>query len=145
MYWMNLENINFVTVVEMFLMMMMMINYANIAVITWILFTGFDTFKEEVGISRDSSMKRGISLDVSYDEQDMIKVSGFRLSLDTVLKLKRWYLTTLNIFQIGFLKMCHTQNVVLIWWLLLRIKCYISYKTLSQVLCQLFFYYLTCF
>uniref|UniRef100_A0A0L8HDB6 Titin n=1 Tax=Octopus bimaculoides TaxID=37653 RepID=A0A0L8HDB6_OCTBM len=37
--------------------------------------SGFDTFKEEVGISRDSSMKRGISLDVSYDEQDMIKES----------------------------------------------------------------------
>uniref|UniRef100_A0A0L8HBQ5 Titin n=1 Tax=Octopus bimaculoides TaxID=37653 RepID=A0A0L8HBQ5_OCTBM len=36
--------------------------------------SGFDTFKEEVGISRDSSMKRGISLDVSYDEQDMIKM-----------------------------------------------------------------------
>ena len=37
--------------------------------------TGFDTFKEEVGITKDS-MKRGMSLDVQYDEQDMIKVSA---------------------------------------------------------------------
>ena len=38
-------------------------------------FPGFDEFKEELGPSRDSSMQRGLSLDVSYDEQDMIKVS----------------------------------------------------------------------
>ncbi|OWF56525.1 Ankyrin-2 [Mizuhopecten yessoensis] len=37
--------------------------------------SGFDTFTEEVGISRDSSMKRGMSLDVQYDEQDIIKES----------------------------------------------------------------------
>lgn len=36
--------------------------------------SGFDTFKEEVGITKDS-MKRGMSLDVQYDEQDMIKVN----------------------------------------------------------------------
>ncbi|XP_076460003.1 uncharacterized protein LOC143293050 isoform X8 [Babylonia areolata] len=36
--------------------------------------SGFDTFKEEVGITKDS-MKRGMSLDVQYDEQDMIKES----------------------------------------------------------------------
>ncbi|XP_025111862.1 ankyrin-1-like isoform X42 [Pomacea canaliculata] len=34
--------------------------------------SGFDTFKEEIGITKDS-MKRGMSLDVQYDEQDMIK------------------------------------------------------------------------
>ncbi|XP_050393549.1 titin isoform X4 [Patella vulgata] len=34
--------------------------------------SGFDTFKEEIGISKDS-FKRGMSLDVQYDEQDMIK------------------------------------------------------------------------
>ncbi|KAL8597428.1 hypothetical protein ACOMHN_050926 [Nucella lapillus] len=36
--------------------------------------SGFDTFKEEVGITKDS-MKRGMSLDVQYDEQDIIKES----------------------------------------------------------------------
>ncbi|XP_076454790.1 uncharacterized protein LOC143289416 isoform X40 [Babylonia areolata] len=36
--------------------------------------SGFDTFKEEVGITKDS-MKRGLSLDVQYDEQDIIKES----------------------------------------------------------------------
>ncbi|CAG5123842.1 unnamed protein product, partial [Candidula unifasciata] len=36
--------------------------------------SGFDTFKEEVGITKDS-LKRGMSLDVQYDEQDMIKES----------------------------------------------------------------------
>ena len=37
-------------------------------------FVGFDAFKEELGTSRDSSMQRGLSLDVSYDEQDLMKV-----------------------------------------------------------------------
>ncbi|KAL3877007.1 hypothetical protein ACJMK2_034767 [Sinanodonta woodiana] len=37
--------------------------------------SGFDTFTEEVGISRDSSLKKGISLDVQFDEQDMVKDS----------------------------------------------------------------------
>lgn len=37
-------------------------------------FSGFDAFKEELGITKDS-LKRGMSLDVQYDEQDMIKVS----------------------------------------------------------------------
>uniref|UniRef100_A0A0B7BJ29 Death domain-containing protein n=1 Tax=Arion vulgaris TaxID=1028688 RepID=A0A0B7BJ29_9EUPU len=36
--------------------------------------SGFDTFKEEVGITKDS-LKRGMSLDVQYDEQDIIKES----------------------------------------------------------------------
>lgn len=51
----------------------------NLMSFLYFLLSGFDTFKEEVGISsRDSSMKRGLSLDVSYDEQDMIKVSNDR-------------------------------------------------------------------
>ena len=36
--------------------------------------TGFDTFTEEVGISREDSMKRNMSLDVQFDEQDLVKV-----------------------------------------------------------------------
>ena len=38
------------------------------------MFSGFDNFADEVGISRDSSLKKGMSLDVQYDEQDMLKV-----------------------------------------------------------------------
>lgn len=37
--------------------------------------SGFDELKEELGTSRDSSMQRGMSLDVSYDEEDIIKVN----------------------------------------------------------------------
>ncbi|RUS75573.1 hypothetical protein EGW08_016667, partial [Elysia chlorotica] len=37
--------------------------------------SGFDTFKEEVGVSSKDSMKRGMSLDVQFDEQDMVKES----------------------------------------------------------------------
>ena len=36
--------------------------------------SGFDNFAEEVGISRESSLKKGMSLDVQYDEEDMLKV-----------------------------------------------------------------------
>ena len=35
---------------------------------------GFDTFCEELGPSRDASLRRNASLDVSYDEQDILKV-----------------------------------------------------------------------
>ncbi|XP_055953787.1 ankyrin-2-like isoform X16 [Argiope bruennichi] len=35
--------------------------------------SGFDVFKEELGSSRDASMRRGASLDISYDEQDIMK------------------------------------------------------------------------
>ncbi|GBO30870.1 hypothetical protein AVEN_169268-1, partial [Araneus ventricosus] len=35
--------------------------------------SGFDVFKEELGSSRDASMRRGVSLDISYDEQDIMK------------------------------------------------------------------------
>ena len=35
---------------------------------------GFDNFAEEVGISRDSSLKKEMSLDVEYDEKDRMKV-----------------------------------------------------------------------
>ncbi|KAK3742700.1 hypothetical protein RRG08_025644 [Elysia crispata] len=35
--------------------------------------SGFDTFKEEVGVTSKDSMKRGMSLDVQFDEQDMVK------------------------------------------------------------------------
>lgn len=37
--------------------------------------SGFETFKEELGPSRDTTLNRDVSLDVSYDEQDMMKVS----------------------------------------------------------------------
>ncbi len=36
--------------------------------------TGFDAFKEELGPSRESTLQRDMSLDVSYDEQDIMKV-----------------------------------------------------------------------
>ncbi|XP_076361987.1 uncharacterized protein LOC143252947 isoform X19 [Tachypleus tridentatus] len=35
--------------------------------------SGFDAFKDELGSSRDASLRRDISLDVSYDEQDIMK------------------------------------------------------------------------
>ncbi|XP_054717551.1 ankyrin-2-like [Uloborus diversus] len=35
--------------------------------------SGFDVFKEELGSSREASMRRGASLDISYDEQDIMK------------------------------------------------------------------------
>ncbi|XP_063863245.1 ankyrin-2-like isoform X49 [Scylla paramamosain] len=35
--------------------------------------SGFDTFKDELGPSRDATLNRDVSLDVSYDEQDMMK------------------------------------------------------------------------
>ncbi|XP_074648678.1 uncharacterized protein LOC141904097 isoform X21 [Tubulanus polymorphus] len=37
--------------------------------------SGFDDLKEELGPSRDSTMGRGLSLDVQYDENDMMKES----------------------------------------------------------------------
>lgn len=37
--------------------------------------SGFDTLKEEFGPSRDTSMKRDVTIDMtSYDEQDLMKV-----------------------------------------------------------------------
>jgi len=38
---------------------------------------GFDALRDELGSSRASSVHQGLSLDVSYDEQDMVKVSVF--------------------------------------------------------------------
>ena len=35
---------------------------------------GFNEFKAELGQSRDSTLQRDMSLDVSYDEQDIVKV-----------------------------------------------------------------------
>lgn len=35
--------------------------------------SGFEAFREELGPSRDATLNRDISLDVSYDEQDMMK------------------------------------------------------------------------
>jgi len=37
---------------------------------------GFDALRDELGSSRASSVHQGLSLDVSYDEQDMVKVSN---------------------------------------------------------------------
>ena len=42
---------------------------------------GFDDLKEELGDSRGSSMQRGESLDVSYDEEDLIKVGCVSVSV----------------------------------------------------------------
>ena len=36
--------------------------------------SGFNALKEELGPSRDITLNRDVSLDVSYDEQDMMKV-----------------------------------------------------------------------
>lgn len=36
--------------------------------------SGFEAFKDELGPSRDATLNRDVSLDVSYDEQDMMKV-----------------------------------------------------------------------
>lgn len=38
---------------------------------------GFDTFKEELGSSRDASLRRDTSLNGTYDEQDIMKVILF--------------------------------------------------------------------
>ena len=46
---------------------------------------GFDDLKEELGDSRGSSMQRGESLDVSYDEEDLIKVGCVSVALDHLL------------------------------------------------------------
>ncbi|XP_046392833.1 ankyrin-3 isoform X28 [Ischnura elegans] len=37
--------------------------------------SGFDNLKEELGPSRDTSLRRNVSLDVTYDEQDIMKES----------------------------------------------------------------------
>lgn len=37
--------------------------------------TGFDNLREEIGSSRDATLRRNMSLDVSYDEQDLMKVN----------------------------------------------------------------------
>ncbi|XP_060605993.1 ankyrin-2-like isoform X12 [Ruditapes philippinarum] len=37
--------------------------------------SGFDNFADEIGISRESSLKKGMSLDVEYDEKDLVKES----------------------------------------------------------------------
>nr|CAD7195409.1 unnamed protein product [Timema douglasi] len=37
--------------------------------------SGFDSLKEELGPSRDTSLRRDVSLDITYDEQDIMKVS----------------------------------------------------------------------
>ncbi|XP_052265579.1 ankyrin-2-like isoform X3 [Dreissena polymorpha] len=37
--------------------------------------SGFDNFAEEVGISRESSLRKGMSLDVEFDEKDIVKES----------------------------------------------------------------------
>uniref|UniRef100_A0A224YHI9 Ankyrin n=1 Tax=Rhipicephalus zambeziensis TaxID=60191 RepID=A0A224YHI9_9ACAR len=38
--------------------------------------SGFDTFREELGTPKDTSLKRDASLDVSYDEQDLMKAES---------------------------------------------------------------------
>lgn len=35
---------------------------------------GFESLKEELGPSRDASLRRDASLDITYDEQDIMKV-----------------------------------------------------------------------
>lgn len=41
--------------------------------------SGFDALKEELGPSRDQSMKRETSIEVSFDEQDMMRVRSYSL------------------------------------------------------------------
>lgn len=36
--------------------------------------SGFESLKEELGPSRDASLRRDASLDITYDEQDIMKV-----------------------------------------------------------------------
>lgn len=36
--------------------------------------SGFESLKEELGPSRDASLRRDTSLDITYDEQDIMKV-----------------------------------------------------------------------
>ncbi|KAG0713071.1 Ankyrin-3 [Chionoecetes opilio] len=43
--------------------------------------SGFEAFKDELGPSRDATLNRDVSLDVSYDEQDMMKVRHGDLTL----------------------------------------------------------------
>jgi len=38
--------------------------------------TGFDNLRDEIGSSRQATLRRNTSLDVSYDEQDLMKVNG---------------------------------------------------------------------
>ena len=45
--------------------------------------TGFDSFREEIGSSRNATLRRNTSLDVSFDEQDLMKVRS--RSLDGAL------------------------------------------------------------
>ena len=42
--------------------------------IPFIFSLGFEDFKAELGPSRDSTLQRDMSLDVSYDEKDLVKV-----------------------------------------------------------------------
>lgn len=42
--------------------------------VIYFVFIGFDTFKEELGSSRDASLRRETSLNGTYDEQDIMKV-----------------------------------------------------------------------
>ena len=50
-------------------------------------FSGFDNFAEEVGISRDSSLKKEMSLDVEFDEKDRMKVGKISTKLFRHLKI----------------------------------------------------------
>lgn len=43
--------------------------------------SGFEAFKDELGPSRDATLNRDVSLDVSYDEQDMMKVRKQQTSM----------------------------------------------------------------
>lgn len=43
--------------------------------------SGFDALKEELGPSRDASLARDTSLEISYDEKDLSKVCAVQLLL----------------------------------------------------------------
>ena len=45
--------------------------------LVFVCYSGFDNFADEIGISRESSLKKGMSLDVEYDEKDLVKVNNF--------------------------------------------------------------------
>ena len=71
--------------------------------------TGFDNFAEEVGISRDSSLKKEMSLDVEFDEKDQMKVSVYRVpSPAPSLSTQSYYMHKL---------VCQARKVTVFIWL----------------------------
>lgn len=62
---------------------------------------GFDNLKDELGPSRDASLRRNISLDNTYDEQDMMKDSESIESLITERKDSYESKIFFNLIRVG--------------------------------------------